>query len=168
VRAEDAVVQHTRQDTASTLSGDHVQKDGAPTEIYIPLVHYAHDKSLGDLVEQNDLPGSSDVSSGELTPIEYSRNPSSLNLSLPSSRASTLVPGTTLDLEVNISEGTWDIEGQTLKWWYQPPAPGEADKELTIEVKRGSGPIKLETEQNSCPSWFGLDNLCPPEVCHIM
>ncbi|EGN96345.1 glycoside hydrolase family 5 protein [Serpula lacrymans var. lacrymans S7.3] len=168
VRAEDVPVPHTRHDNASTLSGDHVQKDRAPTEIYIPLIHYAHNKSLGDLVEQSDSPESSDVSSGALTPIEDSRNPSSLNLSLPSSHASTLVPGTTLDLEVTVSEGIWDVEGQTLKWWYQPPEPGGADKELTIEVKRGSGPIKLSTEPSSCPSLFGLDSLCPPEICRIM
>lgn len=50
--------------------------------------------------------------------------------------------GSLMDLDVKVSTGRWDVDGQVLKWWYDVPSEGEGDREYTIEIKRRNGKIK--------------------------
>jgi hypothetical protein len=52
-----------------------------------------------------------------------------------------------MDIEVEVSEGRWEIEGQVLKWWYSVPeqekdAEFEIEEERWIRIRRKGGPIK--------------------------
>ncbi|KAF5349480.1 hypothetical protein D9756_008937 [Leucocoprinus leucothites] len=47
-----------------------------------------------------------------------------------------------LDVEVRVSAGKYKIRGQTLYWWYPKGTEGEGE-EVTIEVKRRGGAIKV-------------------------
>ncbi|EJU05907.1 glycoside hydrolase [Dacryopinax primogenitus] len=67
--------------------------------------------------------------------------PSSLNVS-----SATLVSAL-VDVDVDVSEGKYDIEGQTLKWYYPVPAPGTDPVTYTLRVRRRLGPIKLTVQE---------------------
>ncbi|KAH9930851.1 glycoside hydrolase [Fomitopsis serialis] len=136
------------------------------TEIYVPLVHYAGDKLVSRYAEQTcDTPStltSDDALSKEPTPFA-SRNASTANLSVQASSTSTYdrlfspsaIP---LALSVEASAGRWDVDGQTLQWWYPVPGDGEADREYTITIRRAGGAIKTAEEVQSTRSLW--DDCC--------
>ncbi|KAL1742209.1 glycoside hydrolase family 5 protein [Schizophyllum fasciatum] len=66
-----------------------------------------------------------------------------------------------LDVEVIVSEGRWAVEGQTLRWWYDVPE-GTEERELSIEVRRKGGPIKMKAarEEGAGAGWW-WQALCP-------
>ncbi|KAI5828833.1 glycoside hydrolase family 5 protein [Schizophyllum commune Tattone D] len=64
-----------------------------------------------------------------------------------------------IDVDVVVSEGRWAVEGQTLRWWYDVPADGE--KELTIEVRRKGGPIKVKAMGEAQAAGWWWQALCP-------
>ncbi|KAH7918570.1 glycoside hydrolase family 5 protein [Leucogyrophana mollusca] len=138
-------------------------KNDLPTEIYLPLVHFAADRCVGRLGEQQVDGEDDDASrstSGTITPSVGS------TLTLPSSGGAC-----ELDVEVKVSEGRWEVEGQMLRWWY---SVGEGEKEVWIEVRRGKGAIKTREERerrarDGCVEWLGLGQggVCP-EGCVVM
>ncbi|KAA1475834.1 glycoside hydrolase [Dentipellis sp. KUC8613] len=149
VRAQDAPVHaSTRPGTPSSLfslaSTDVThQKHAFPaTEIFLPIVHYASDRTVGSLLAG----GASDSLSSPIDDIPSSGGRSSETLSAyPPARVHPAlspphhVGG--LAADVRVSDGRWEMEGAILKWWYPVPAPGEPDKEYTIEVTRRGGRI---------------------------
>lgn len=160
VRGVDAPVPSTV--TSSSLADE---KEEVPTEIYVPLVHYANEKIVAKFsCAQEEGGGERDsrydtVSlSGDVSGVSTSTSAttstltSSLGLSSPLSD-STLLPTTPLDLAVRVSDGRWEVEGQMLRWWYTVPAEPEEEREYTIWITRASGPIKA------------LDDLREPEGC---
>jgi hypothetical protein len=164
VRPEDAP---SARDDASMSSAGLDKEEELATEIYVPLVQYAHDKYLPSSRDQNDENAkfSSEVIAN--TP-GGSRNVSTINLStlLPAVASTNLIPSGILDISVTVSEGRWEADGQTVKWWYPVPKEGESDKEYTIEIRRQGGVIKSASDNtllgNCC------DVLCPSEGCCIM
>ncbi|KAH9915251.1 glycoside hydrolase [Epithele typhae] len=101
-----------------------------PTEIYVPLVHYASDHLLD---------GST---SAAHTPL-VDHPPAT-----PSDPLATLAgPSPLLALDVEVSEGRWAVEGQTLKWWY--PVPESGTREYAIVVRRSKGAIKALGEEEA-------------------
>ncbi|KZT11183.1 glycoside hydrolase family 5 protein [Laetiporus sulphureus 93-53] len=130
---------------------------GLATEIYVPLVHYASDKLVArfaqDDPERCETPATvivDGVCSKEPSPYS-SRNASSADLltsSLASSAYAKLFPhgSASLSLLVDVSAGKWEVDGQTLKWWYPIPGPGEPEREYTITIKRDGGVIKTAEE----------------------
>ncbi|KAI4525739.1 glycoside hydrolase family 5 protein [Schizophyllum commune Loenen D] len=64
-----------------------------------------------------------------------------------------------IDVDIVVSEGRWAVEGQTLRWWYDVPADGE--KELTIEVRRKVGPIKVKATGEAQAAGWWWQALCP-------
>ncbi|KAF9059850.1 glycoside hydrolase superfamily [Rhodocollybia butyracea] len=151
-------------DIGSTSFKLTVSSEKVPaTEIYVPLVQYAHPRLLSsksDLASTED----SDVAQGREfqvapTPSELSAN-SSPTITNPSlSWLGLTEQDDVLGLNVTVSTGRWSVHGQTLKWWYEVPEIGEEDREYTIEIRRAAGVIKVK--DSSCASW--VEQLCPDD-----
>ncbi|KAL0947763.1 hypothetical protein HGRIS_013841 [Hohenbuehelia grisea] len=76
-----------------------------------------------------------------------------------------------LDIDVTVSSGRWELDGQMLKWWYAVPAAGEQPREEWIEVRRRGGAIKVSSSSGVCGEGSWLAGLCPPTEaggCTIM
>ncbi|KAJ7489488.1 glycoside hydrolase family 5 protein [Mycena latifolia] len=69
-----------------------------------------------------------------------------------------------VDVDVSVSAGRWAVEGQVLRWWYDVPAPGQPDREYTLEIRRRGGAIEVKAALE--PGW--LEGLCPTESCIVM
>ncbi|KAI0806708.1 glycoside hydrolase [Fomes fomentarius] len=113
-----------------------------PTEVYVPLVHYASDKLLSDVVQQLPSPVS-----GSATPAALRKSSDDLLLRFPTDLAAdplrlSSLGSSLLSLDVEVSEGRWSVSGQTLKWWYPVPSSGPARVIKTAE----------QASSSSCPS----------------
>jgi len=143
VAPDDRPVERASQQVRDTLK---TQETSLPTEIFVPLVHYASQELVARFLRREGI--------GE---GEYEANfpdafgHSTLN-SASTSSVSTLVAQSSVDLDVHVSSGRWDIEGQTLKWWYD--VPSESDVEYTISITRSHGPIKVDVPPGSCCEQF--------------
>ncbi|KAH9939430.1 glycoside hydrolase [Amylocystis lapponica] len=135
------------------------------TEIYVPLVHYASDDVIARFMDQRcDTPRRS-LKTGKCrkttaplpTPMAFTFNPFA-----PESSS--------LSLSVQVSDGRYAIEGQTLKWWYSVPPPGAPEREHTITITRVGGAIKTaEEEQSRCVGlWEQWCSSCLGESCTLM
>ena len=160
VRPEDAP-QSARLGLSSPNS-ENPDEAELPTEIYIPMVHYASDKVLSD-VQQTVLSVSSPTTPS-IAGSSFSRSKSSDDLSndapVDPLRLSTY-GSDLLSLSVDVSGGRWAVSGQTLKWWYPVPATGT--REYTITVKRAGGVIKTAEEGGLASTSFWrwcLDGCC--------
>ncbi|KAF7295266.1 Glycoside hydrolase family 5 protein [Mycena indigotica] len=149
--------------------------DELASEIFVPLVHYANARLLRDSDTRSVASLDEELPTGKT-----SMNASTVNLPMlrdmtaSTSSASTEVASMDLrvtaekgrelvDVDVSVSAGRWAIEGQTLRWWYDVPAAGEAERQFTIEIRRRGGGIKTT---DLAPGW--TESLCPPESCSIM
>ena len=113
-----------------------------PTEIFIPLVHFASDvcveQSVGVQGREQRFDSDSDVSEGR------SRSGSTVTLPLTMSKSLSGKGKIQTDgyaLQVKVSEGRVEVDEseQMLRWYYPVPVTGE--KEVSIEVKRVGGAI---------------------------
>ena len=123
-----------------------------PTEIFVPLVHYASDRVLASAQGEDSAPPSP-VIGAERTDL-----------------LGQLIGGASLlALNVELSVGRWTIDGQTLKWWYPVPASGPP-REYTITIRRAGGAIKSEGEAVAASSCSGASLLgwCLDECCTVM
>jgi hypothetical protein len=161
-------------DSPRGTAGEDDEDEDLATEIFVPLVHFAHRKLLG---YSQTLEDDSPQTSGNVSQIG-SRNASTITLTKIRPNGSVTSDlakdsGTPrlgcdqqkdlLDLQVRVSEGRWAVEGQVLKWWYNVPAEGEGEREYVIEVKRRGGAIRVQEIEASrrqetwceqfCPSW---------------
>ncbi|KZT57529.1 glycoside hydrolase family 5 protein, partial [Calocera cornea HHB12733] len=143
------------EDAPTKLLGDEEDSDGAdadrdaegnlPTEVYIPVVHYASDALLrrGEKKAKSGM----GMGNGRLRSKSsfFTRSRSQLSLATINASSATLVSAL-VDIDVQVSEGKFEIDGQTLKWWYPVPAPGAAEATYTLRVRRRLGPIKMTRE----------------------
>ncbi|KIK59208.1 glycoside hydrolase family 5 protein [Collybiopsis luxurians FD-317 M1] len=170
VRAEDKL------NVRGVAEAEEEEKDkgGLATEVYIPLVQYAHPRLLApSRAEMGDTQTVTEDPDDRTAPTPSS----SLDLS-GSSTPTITNPGLrwagfteqadVLDIDVSVSAGRWEVYGQTLKWWYDVPREGEADREYVLEVKRPGGVIKSKAEsEEENKSW--IEQLCPDDVeCCVM
>jgi len=174
------------RDDVSLSAASADKEEELATEIYVPLVQYARDEYVPREQQQQDqddeIAKSRGCSScgevmGDTPPDGSPRNASTINLSnLLPSHIHTSGDGTTssslnalhsriLDICVEVSEGRWEADGQTVKWWYPVPKEGESSKEYTIEIRRNGGVIKNSyTESETIlGSWY--ETLCPGGCC---
>ncbi|KAF9269480.1 glycoside hydrolase family 5 protein [Marasmius fiardii PR-910] len=178
------------------LKSGGVDEEDPATEIYVPLIHFAHSRLVpspssapfqrdGKDEEIERLPhGISEIE----TPGTQSHNASTLDIdniiteptTSENSSGSTSPTATTpnmswrglmeepdlLDLDVTVSGGRWSAQGQILKWWYEVPSADEPQRQYTIEIKRASGVIKTQHEEMR--NW--VERLCPSseDGCCIM
>ena len=146
-----------------------------PTEIYLPLVHYAHPSLVAATYGQSyaaleDLKPDEEANISRTFPPPPDPNSSSTTLvAVPHSPTDGPC---LLSIEVEVSDGKWEIHGQTLKWWYPIPQADENAKEYTIKVKRANGSIKtLEEREHEARSktvrgW--CESFCSGSNCTIM
>ncbi|KAI0085925.1 glycoside hydrolase superfamily [Irpex rosettiformis] len=168
VRSEDAITERkdegSRPSSSSSVTVNPEDDEPLATEIFVPLVHYAStgiiDRSRG--LQSDD----SEIASTPGSPIHGAlphKRSSSLDLSASwrSASPSTETELGPLSLSVSVSEGRWAIHGQSLKWWYPVPAPGEPDKTYTITIAREGGAIKtLEKSSWTRGLWDALRSCC--------
>ncbi|KAI0648477.1 glycoside hydrolase [Trametes meyenii] len=140
-----------------------------PTEIYVPLVHYASNKALS-----HHQPGASQATSFGTHSVAGSHMSKSIDSLSGSTR--TLYPdplglfskdSDLLSLSVDVSEGRYTIEGQTLKWWYPVPSSGPA-REYTITIRRSGGVIKTADLSSQRRSLWAKVGSCLSGCCTIM
>ena len=142
------------------------------TEIYVPLVHYAHSRLLPSTPSAD---GAANASGS------VSKNASTMDLqqSLSQSSTSTTVTAPSvyekdmLDLEVEVSAGRWSVDGQLLKWWYDVPEAGSPPVEYTIQIRRRGGMIvnaAHATTSEPCGGWNWMQQVCfgSGEGCVVM
>lgn len=142
----------TSSSSSSSLSEDFDDPTypKKPTEIHLPLIHYAHQSLVATTYGQSyagpDDLGFEDVANiSRVFPPSPNQNSSSTTLvAVPQSPTDGPCP---LSIEVEVSDGKWEIYGQTLKWWYPIPQAGQGAKEYTIKVKRAGGSIKTLEEK---------------------
>ncbi|KIJ10826.1 glycoside hydrolase family 5 protein [Paxillus involutus ATCC 200175] len=169
-----------------------------PTEIFLPIVHFASDECvtrslvpLSERAEEVDLedgpgPGSASTS-GTTTPCTSTGSTLTLPLTTSSKSNkgdSTVLKTETYDVEVKTSEGRLELcEGeQMLKWFYALPFGEQKDKEVWIEITRSGGAIKwtksapgasTRKPREGCAEWLrticGDDHpWCRPDECSVM
>jgi len=155
--------------------GDKASQELA-TEIYVPLVHYASD-TLISRIEGRDHVGTltADDASSKGSSTFVSRNASSADILATSaesqSRASArLFESVPLAISVQVTAGRWEVEGQTLKWWYPVPAEGEPEREYSITIKRDGGAIKTaeDTERARRGLWEQWRTFLRDYCCVVM
>jgi hypothetical protein len=146
-----------------------------PTEIYLPLVHYAHSSLVATTYGQSlssldELGPDGEENISQVFPPPPDQNSSSTTLvAVPHSPTDGPCP---LAIDVEVSDGKWELRGQTLKWWYPVPQPGEEPKEYIIKVKRSGGSIKTLEERDrkarlaTVTGW--CEEFCSGSSCTIM
>lgn len=135
-------------ETATKREEEGLDKDGGvesllPTEIFIPLVHFASDGCVERSVAVWDREQLADL---EEVREARSGNGSTVTLPLTASKSLVAGKGETIETEgyavlVKVSEGWVEIDEseQMLRWFYAVPVSGA--KEVTIEVTRVGGAI---------------------------
>jgi len=136
------------------------EEEGLATEIYVPLVHYAHPKILESSwlaggkskklsdedvqrkarrVESNATlyPAVSPLSASTSTVTSPVLDPNSVK-SKPDQQQHSKITNQSLestpdlvDIQVKVSGGHWSVCGQTLKWWYDVPPPSSSSAEVS-------------------------------------
>ncbi|GAA6008984.1 hypothetical protein JCM10207_004055 [Rhodosporidiobolus poonsookiae] len=113
------------------VNADDVADPDLPTEIFVPLVHFAaHPAKISYHVA---------AAASEHHPGGVVRHPPSGNIGGEDEDP------TALALKVKVSAGRYEVDGQWLRWYYPRPASGSV--EYKIEVEREGGAIPLWTSQ---------------------
>lgn len=128
----------------STVDGPKAEPSA--TEIFLPIVHFAADRTVGALLDKSTHkrdPSAPDIDMDE----EPARSRSSETLH--GVAHSPYPPRSLMDglaVAVFVSAGRWELDGTTLRWWYPVPRPGEPDREYSIVVARRGGRIVTKEE----------------------
>jgi len=132
-----------------------------PTEIYVPAVHFGSaNTDPGGLkrriASENDArhPTSgwaAGRSSDASLPLSHSRGPD--RTLLHSTQDVALNPHRfrdTLQLDVTVSAGRWETDGQILRWYYpRRPLNGQSTARYTLKARRKFGPILWPAGQSN-------------------
>lgn len=187
-------------------SGEEMKREVPPTEIFLPVVHYASDMAVGSLLAQSiytedpsspsspsspSVPSpsapssssSSQHSSEETVQAECPVTETSTTTTTPypphaapesQSQKLEVISGgsgsTALAVDVEVSEGNYEIERGVLRWWYDV---SETEvKEVKIVVRRRGGRIWTKEErerEGSCAGWERMwGERCGRGGCMIM
>jgi Glycoside hydrolase family 5 C-terminal domain len=145
----------------------NLQDDDWATEIYVPVVHYAHPRlvtrSHGQTNSAEDL-GNSPIQGQQGRMFHSSSN----SLGSSTTLITALPRSDALDILVEVTGGTWSVSGQVLKWWYPLPE-GDETKEYTISIRRAGGAIKTQEDEER-PSFCGqlFSNIWSALNCCVM
>ncbi|OCF58151.1 cytoplasmic protein [Kwoniella mangroviensis CBS 10435] len=140
-----------------------IASDQIATEIYVPYVHYA--SSLGLETSDVGLDGdNSRLSSRNSSRIDLingddkdKKNGTSTVRSVnPSIRTKDDI-NLELDIDVKVTHGRYEINGQTLTWYYDVPSTSVEEK-YEIQIKRNGGALRKDVGFVQQGSWF---DVCP-------
>ena len=188
VRPEDLPKKRPESDTPSSSSSSAFSSSSSslcedpddptypkkPTDIYLPLVHYAHPSLVTTTFGQSlsaleDLGPNGEGNISQIFPPPDQNSSSTTLVAVPHSPTDNSCP---LSIDVEVSDGKWEIHGQTLKWWYPVPQLGEEPKEYTIKVKRTGGSIQTIEEQDRAAMLATVggwcEEFCSGSSCTIM
>jgi hypothetical protein len=137
----------------------------SPTEVYVPLVHYAHEAVIGG---QSAMEDNTPIKGGRSQVFPPPSGSSTTLIAVPSSSDDPCP----LDIKVTVSAGKWEVSGQVLKWWYPVPEKGEPPVEYSLSISRVGGAIKTVEEQEiearkGCLERL-CENVCEGSTCCIM
>ncbi|KAK4058908.1 hypothetical protein OIO90_000354 [Microbotryomycetes sp. JL221] len=125
------------------IEPNDVSDASLPTEVYVPLVHYAAFPSRISQIIREDMRGLEIDPSLNATDADAKQGQSPTGLSLPN-EASEDDPRA-LALKVKVSTGRWETQGQTLKWYY--PRPTQNATIVKLEIERLNGAIPTWVNQ---------------------
>ena len=126
---------------------DHVSDD-IVTEVYLPYVHYA--SSLAPYTWMFFTEADSSKTSLLTKQTKDSVSPS------PIDGSDTPPSPLKLNVDVNVTHGSYSISGQTLCWTY--PVPSTGDVVYSLEVKRVGGAMRRELGYVQQGGW---GEVCP-------
>ncbi|KAF8323971.1 glycoside hydrolase [Clavulina sp. PMI_390] len=136
-------------------SEDTEKEEIAPTEIFIPLVHFAEDpfarRAPASIYSQASI-----ITQQPPLPI-ISRPSDSSDMPLRSAPPQLPEHGydVPLALDIEASEGSrWEVEGQVLKWWYPGPSASSSSSAST-KSRRGADAEKVN-EDGSAERWIRI------------
>ncbi|GAA5928625.1 hypothetical protein JCM10213_002518 [Rhodosporidiobolus nylandii] len=125
-------VRNSKFTLAVTVSSDDVSAPDLPTEIYVPLAHYAaHPAKVSYHVA---------AAAAKHHPGGAVHHPPEGNV-----RVGDAEDPYALALKVKVSAGRYELDGHTLRWFYPRPASGSVT--YRIEFERVGGPIPLWLSQ---------------------
>ncbi|WVQ62820.1 uncharacterized protein L199_000969 [Kwoniella botswanensis] len=145
------------------VKSNDIASDQIATEIYVPYVHYA--SSLGLETSDVDLGGDnsrlSSRNSSSLSLIngddKDKRNGTSTVRSVNPSIRNKDDINLELDIDVKVTHGRYEINGQTLTWYYDVPSTSVEEK-YEIQIKRNGGALRKDVGFVQQGSWF---DVCP-------
>ncbi|CAO1630031.1 unnamed protein product [Parajaminaea phylloscopi] len=139
---------------AQSSSSSSNTAGSAPTEIFVPLVHYAQDASLAALMVGSGASSASACQRVSAVPRAAKEATSDTKTRSPMDTwGSELIEDENLpplSVDVTCSSGTWSTHGQVLKWWPEVgdgAAAGRSRQEIVI--RRLGGPIKAVVETHT-------------------
>jgi hypothetical protein len=119
------------------VNSDDVSDPDLPTEIFVPLAHYAqYPSAISYSIAQASIE--------DAHALEDSTRTGDLSLG-DDPKNGAKQRSTALALNVKVSAGRYEIEGQKLKWYYPRPSSGTVT--VKIDFQRTGGPIPLWVSQ---------------------
>lgn len=116
-----------------------------PTEIYVPLVHYAKFPSRISQQVRNDVKTYREMAAAAAAEegggASMNNSVSTLGRTDTDGEGDGTEDPRSLALDVKLSAGRWETEGQILRWYYPRPAAGQAPIIVKIEISREGGAI---------------------------
>ena len=166
--------------------GESQEEEGLATEIYVPLVHYAHPRVLesswlaggkskkwseedvqrrarrmeSNITAVSSLTTSTSATTSPLLDPKSKSDPKHYQLSEITSQSMESAPDL-VDIQVKVSDGHWSVCGQTLKWWYDvPPSSSGSSSGLEDSEKDGEDVKKytIEIKRRDGPLRFADNN----------
>ncbi|KZV68098.1 glycoside hydrolase family 5 protein [Peniophora sp. CONT] len=125
-----------------------------PTIVYLPAVHYAADTAVGSLLAQSaDMEDATESAAGGRS------GASSSSETLPGDEGEMA-----LAVDIEVSEGKWEVDGNTqvLRWWYDAPGEGKEPGEVKLVVKRRGGRIWTGEEVREREGGGPWERVCGP------
>jgi hypothetical protein len=150
VRSDDAPIflpsaGPVRPGTPSSRSTvDDPKAESSATEIFLPIVHFAADRTVGALLDKSTHKRDPSTPDTDEEPARSRSSETLHGVAHDPYPPRSLMDG--LAVAVFVSAGRWELDGTTLRWWYPIPRPGEPDREYSIVVARRGGRI-VTTEE---------------------
>lgn len=125
---------------------DDVTDPDLPTEIYVPLIHYAKfpsriSQQVRNDVKYREMAAAAAAVLADEGGASMNNSVSTLGRTEGSAEEDEREHPRALALDVKVSAGRWETEGQLLRWYYPRPAAGQGPIVVRLELTREGGAI---------------------------